>query len=305
MIISPEECSSFNDICNSLNDFKELFAFGGLLVQPQLMHVSNLTLGCNIAPWHEHATFEFSLLLAGRVEYEFHESGRSVVLLPGDAIVIPAAFRHHWNLQAQANVIFGFMFYLSERSEAPREELERLHRSIASHDFRIPGFRELQEIVSRILLTSRKDSGYLEEKLRTLLEEAVIELFGKLLPPKNSRKKSPPLPPSSGGVAQAVMLYIHDNMDSPVTPGEVSRQMKMSLNRLNIRLRRECGRSVGQLIRERKLDIACRLLTNTNRQVKDIASAVGFRDVAYFCHCFKRNQGVSPAGYRNVNRPVS
>jgi len=32
--------------------------------------------------------------------------------------------------------------------------------------------------------------------------------------------------------------------------------------------------------------------------VTDVAYAVGFNSLAYFCHCFQQSHGVTPAAYR-------
>ena len=42
------------------------------------------------------------------------------------------------------------------------------------------------------------------------------------------------------------------------------------------------------------------LILNTAKKISDIAFQCGFSDVYSFSHCFKRNFGVSPKAYREM-----
>ena len=59
----------------------------------------------------------------------------------------------------------------------------------------------------------------------------------------------------------------------------------------------------SQLIQERILIEAKRLLTYTKKSVKQITFELGFEDVAYFSNYFKKHTAVSPIEFRNT--PVS
>jgi AraC family transcriptional activator of pobA len=55
----------------------------------------------------------------------------------------------------------------------------------------------------------------------------------------------------------------------------------------------------SQIIRERVMVEAKRLLFYTDRSIKDIAFELGFEDVSYFSNFFKKNELVSPSDFRN------
>jgi two-component system response regulator YesN len=42
------------------------------------------------------------------------------------------------------------------------------------------------------------------------------------------------------------------------------------------------------------------MLRTTNKKVYEIASDVGYRDVAHFTKVFKKSFGISPSEYRNI-----
>ena len=63
-------------------------------------------------------------------------------------------------------------------------------------------------------------------------------------------------------------------------------------------IRRRTGKTYTQLLQEKRLAQAAFLLKNTDRNVDDIASAVGYENMGYFHRIFRENFGTSPRGYR-------
>jgi AraC-like DNA-binding protein len=55
----------------------------------------------------------------------------------------------------------------------------------------------------------------------------------------------------------------------------------------------------SQLIQERIIVEAKRLLYYTDKSVKHITFELGFEDMAYFSNFFKKNMGLSPSDFRN------
>ncbi|MEE1945823.1 helix-turn-helix domain-containing protein [Pedobacter sp. KR3-3] len=62
-------------------------------------------------------------------------------------------------------------------------------------------------------------------------------------------------------------------------------------------------KSPSQVIQERIMAEAKRLLYYTDRSVKQLTFELGFEDVSYFSNFFKKNAGLSPSDFRN--QPVS
>ncbi|MXP11121.1 helix-turn-helix domain-containing protein [Pseudoblastomonas halimionae] len=68
--------------------------------------------------------------------------------------------------------------------------------------------------------------------------------------------------------------------------------------------RRLCGRTAGQLLRDRQFEDACRMLARDNTPLVEIALALGFCDQAHFTNVFCRRAGVSPGAWRKRMRDV-
>ena len=61
---------------------------------------------------------------------------------------------------------------------------------------------------------------------------------------------------------------------------------------------RRHGQTIGEYIRQLRIEFACRQLSNSDAPLSDIAIASGFFDQSHFSRAFKRISGVSPATYR-------
>lgn len=70
-------------------------------------------------------------------------------------------------------------------------------------------------------------------------------------------------------------------------------------NHLNALSKDVTGRSAGELIRDRVLLEAKRLLVNARLSISEIASELLFQDNSYFSKFFKKYEGVTPEGFRN------
>jgi DNA-binding response OmpR family regulator len=65
------------------------------------------------------------------------------------------------------------------------------------------------------------------------------------------------------------------------------------------RVKQVFGTPPSNVLRERRLDVGARLLISETGTVADVAYAVGFNSVSYFCQCFQQQFGETPATYRS------
>ena len=60
------------------------------------------------------------------------------------------------------------------------------------------------------------------------------------------------------------------------------------------------GKTALQLLHERKLLAAKRMLVYTEKQVKEVAYDCGFEDPSHFIKVFKKHENLTPLAYRNA-----
>jgi len=63
--------------------------------------------------------------------------------------------------------------------------------------------------------------------------------------------------------------------------------------------RRYFGCSIGEHLRELRVQHACRLLATSNRPLAEIAASAGFCDQSHLCRAIRRRTGLTPAALRN------
>jgi AraC-like DNA-binding protein len=81
--------------------------------------------------------------------------------------------------------------------------------------------------------------------------------------------------------------------------GELADAMSQDRSHLFRRIKQLFGESPSDLIRRMRVEEGARLLTEGSATVTDVAYAVGFNSLSYFCHCFQQSYGVTPAAYRS------
>lgn len=81
-------------------------------------------------------------------------------------------------------------------------------------------------------------------------------------------------------------------------PAEYARLLNTTERALNDAARRSAGMTTAQLIRDRVILEAKRLLAHSGSQVAQVGAQLGFDDPAYFSRCFKKHTGRTPLEFR-------
>ncbi len=82
--------------------------------------------------------------------------------------------------------------------------------------------------------------------------------------------------------------------------GEYASALGISERVLYDATRRALGRSPGEVLADRVMLEAKRLLAHSDERVAQIAYAIGYSDPGYFSRLFKKHVGVTPSAYRDA-----
>lgn len=110
---------------------------------------------------------------------------------------------------------------------------------------------------------------------------------------------SAPLSPADQQFRDRLLRVVTDRLADPdfgVT--ELAQEMAQDRSHLFRRVKQVCGVSPSTLLRVRRLERGAQLLREQGGTVADVAYAVGFNSVSYFCQCFLQQYGESPAAAR-------
>ncbi|MBN1697230.1 MAG: helix-turn-helix transcriptional regulator [Spirochaetales bacterium] len=86
--------------------------------------------------------------------------------------------------------------------------------------------------------------------------------------------------------------------DPDISLVKMGHDLGLSPTRISFLVKREFGLSFKQMLNKIRLTEAKRLLAETDRQIIDIAFAVGYNDRSYFYKVFLKNEGISPSDFR-------
>ena len=250
----------------------------------------------SLRPVRGSARHGFTVLafqVAGEIEMDH---GGRLTLRRGDFHVIPAG-REHRVIRAENAELWGIGI-ATERLDRDRyaevlAPLETIARGALPtvavpeerHGFVASVFDELASSASR--------SPLRHESLVALLLAELAEHAGSALPELRAH---------GGDLAARAVAFIASRALGPLALDDVAQALGKNRSHVAEVVRRATGRTVGQLITERRLDEARRRLVETDELVEVIGERVGYVDATHFARMFKRHHGVSPRAWRLLRR---
>jgi AraC-like DNA-binding protein len=146
---------------------------------------------------------------------------------------------------------------------------------------------------------------YLEqaEKDPDMLRTQLLQLF--LTVQAGIETEKLPHPPAVTQKQQLLVSWkklIEQHYKTLRRPSEYAELLFVTPNHLNALCQDLLGRSAGEVIRDRVLLEAKRLLTNAGMTATEIAYELNFQDNSYFNRFFKKYEGVTPDQFRRDHR---
>ena len=228
----------------------------------------------------------YSTLPAGSYQFEvkyipsFDSDKEQVISV--DIKVTPYFWKSWWFVSLMVIAFIAFLLYIyTSRMEKMRErEVEELYRPIeaALKDSDEPG-----KLQSRIQMILENQKRYQDSQKKSIEADR-----------KQVAEKERPFM----DIVMEVMEKNYDNSEFGVQ--ELANEMRMNRSVLSKMLNAEAGQPTAQFIRNYRLDIAKKMITENvaNRNITEIAYRVGFNDPKYFTRCFTKQYGESPSAFK-------
>ncbi|MCG7520327.1 GlxA family transcriptional regulator [Ruegeria sp. Ofav3-42] len=102
---------------------------------------------------------------------------------------------------------------------------------------------------------------------------------------------------TSGYVNKALAL-MQENLESPLPVSEIARRVGRSQKALSVRMQAELGAGPAQVYRRLRLDLARKLVSETDMSIGEIALRAGYDDPSALTRAFKAEFGITPRALR-------
>lgn len=135
-------------------------------------------------------------------------------------------------------------------------------------------------------------------------------MLGEKLPPQEivaealyvvTRRSSDVVATDDPDVA-AALKFLHDHAGEPITVDDVVAAVHLSRRTLELRFRRQLGRTIHEELERLRLQRAERLLLESDFPVPYVAEASGYRSGNYFARVFRQKWGMTPHQFRRQRR---
>ena len=184
-----------------------------------------------------------------------------------------------------AGVLTGYLMMgqIADSGRNAREDIFTASRSLCDKTT----FTEA-ELYGAIAALNRTDEARFRSfvSIMTICAE-YITLTGRLnMPPRD--------------LAHMVKVYIEQHYAEKITLDGLCTNFRCSKSTLMNAFREAYGTTVGAALEDARLRAAARLLSETDNQIRDVASACGYTDQGYFTKVFTRVAGYSPTAFRRL-----
>lgn len=132
-----------------------------------------------------------------------------------------------------------------------------------------------------------------EQMLRSLIETFLIGLIRKYDFFENNELKE-----ETSFTINEILDYIDDTYTEKISLDELAFLFRTNRSTLCKKFKAETGKTLGDYVKNKKLEEAKRLLVQGVKTVTQIADELNFETVPYFCEFFKRNTGLTPSEYQ-------
>jgi YesN/AraC family two-component response regulator len=93
-------------------------------------------------------------------------------------------------------------------------------------------------------------------------------------------------------------IYVDAHLEDNVSLGEVSQAVNVSANYFSELFKKETGINFADYVSRVRVEKAKHFLTESRRQITEIAFDVGFKSLSQFNRSFRKHAGMSPREYR-------
>lgn len=244
----------------------------------------------NMAKWaaHWHSCMELTLVVKGRVRSVI--DGETFEAKENQAIIVPSCAVHS-----------GECLTSDTSYRTVKIELSEFFNSTKASSKCLSAFLE-----RRVNFCPVTDDPAVIDLIRSMLEAnennhhfRVVADFYRLIDLLYTGSNADREDNRSGNFYE-VLHFIEENLSSPLSTKNICEAFSYNETYFCRKFKKHTGQTVTRYILLHRLEIACQMLRNKEKNVGAICSECGFSDFSYFSSAFKRIYGVTPTRFREL-----
>lgn len=255
---------------------------------PRLMQIARLAQGGRWRVEAMRALSEPCLLWFTRGQGRITLGGVTRGYGPNNAIFIPSGVIHGFEVSAQTH---GQALFFGRDSalELPHSAHHlRIREAMAQGEI-----NALLEAIQREINSERPAS---DRALRSHLGLLSVWLERQI----ESNATEAIRPSAARKLVSRYSALVERDFRSGVSVGDLAAELGVTPTHLARACREACGKGALELLQDRRLYEARRLLCDTQTPVKEIARQLGYRSPAYFTRAFQAGTGNTPLAFRRA-----
>ena len=246
---------------------------------------------------HRHTFFQIVLFTEGAGEHSIDFVKFKVV--PHQVYALGPGQIHSWNFEPGTDgfiINFDASFFTAICHNANFIQKFALFNSLSDSPAKILEAEccgVVHKLMDRMWEEYKQDKDFKDDLLRGMLMEVLV-LLSRQLPKEVPQEVSHHQRTVYRKFEQLIEAYFREKR----LPRDYAELLFITPNHLNALVNSVVGKPAGELIRDRVILEAKRLLVNSDSNISEVAYSLNFDDNAYFTRFFKKYTGTAPEVFR-------
>jgi AraC family transcriptional activator of pobA len=249
---------------------------------------------------HRHSFYQVLFITEGKgthvIDFENHEVKKGMIYFLAPSQVHEWLFDENVNgilINFNENLLSSFLANSRYLADFAFFTANGMHSAIDL------SFDESEDVVQSILTNIQKEFSSNEEYKLDVMKTMLLQLF-LIVNRKVCVNQNLPANKNNYMVFRNFEKLIELNFTKMRMPKDYANLLFVTPNHLNALCNQLTGKSAGDIIRNRVLLGAKRLLVNSNQNINEIAWHLSFEDNSYFSKFFKKYEGITPDEFRKL-----
>ena len=252
---------------------------------------------------HNHAAFEFHMLMRGRAALEV--AGKTVYLEEKDAVLIAPEVFHRFVSEEADSAVFSFTFFVEKSRGKEGFDYEgkiRGRLNVKEPLIVLPHNCLIEECLQRSIAQVQEESAFAEDRVKAwlmLLFTEIADVSEQQM--EYSEELTDSVIEKDARIYQ-IEEYFNDHYMENISLKNLAERLYLSEKQTDRMIRKAYGEGFRRHLSQIRLLIAQELLTDTELEIGEIAEKVGYQSYKGFFIAFKEKTGLTPLQYRTEQK---